>query len=72
MRAGKMLFEPYMLAGLSGRPSNGPQKGEEEPLGKAARGKEPPAARQMTVPHAQVGTLNKMSVNPDAANANLF
>ncbi|KAK2870646.1 hypothetical protein Q8A67_023173 [Cirrhinus molitorella] len=48
-----MLFEPYTLAGLSGRPSNGPQKGEEEPLGRAARGKEPAAARQMTVPHAQ-------------------
>lgn len=72
MRAGKMLFEPYMLAGLSGRPPNGPQKGKEEPLGKAARGKELPAARQMTVPHAQVGTLNEMSVNPDTANANLF
>lgn len=43
-------------------------KGEEEPLGRAARGKEPPAARQMTVPHAQVGALNEMSVNPDATN----
>lgn len=47
---------------------DGHLKGEEEPLGRAARGKEPPAARQMTVPHAQVGALNEMSVNPHATN----